>query len=180
MKKRELPDQNTLKSLLDYDPLSGKLFWKYRDKSYFAREADMLTWNTRFGGKEAFTAQDDKGYYRGSLLSKNYLAHRIIFKYIHGYDPDQIDHRDQNPSNNSELNLIDASAITNSQNSKLYSTNSSGTTGVTWDKSRNKWLVSITLNYRHKYIGRFENLEDAVSARKAAELQYGFSPNHGN
>lgn len=43
--------------------------------------------------------------------------------------------------------------------------------GVNWDKSRNKWQASIRFQ-GHKYnLGRFEDFDMAVTARKEAEKQ---------
>lgn len=35
------------------------------------------------------------------------------------------------------------------------------------------------VNYKTIYLGRFDNLEDAIKARQEAEIKYGFHPNHG-
>lgn len=49
--------------------------------------------------------------------------------------------------------------------------NKSGVVGVNWDKSRGKWQASIRFQ-GHKYnLGRFENIQDAIDARKAAERE---------
>lgn len=54
-------------------------------------------------------------------------------------------------------------------------TNTSGVTGVTWDKSRQKWLAQIVFKGEHKFLGRFGDKEDAIQARKEAEEKY-FKP----
>lgn len=145
----------------------------------FATKKAALTWNKRFAGREAFTSLRSDGYKGGSINGVNYLAHRIIFKMVHGYDPDQVDHDNRNRSDNREQNLIDASATKNSQNSKLYQNNTSGHAGVIWDKVRNKWRAEITINGKIKSLGRFTNINAAIAARQQAEQQYGFHPNHG-
>src|SRR5271166_1238189 len=45
----------------------------------------------------------------------------------------------------------------------------SGYTGVYWQKSRNKWAANITIKSKTIHLGRFNSLEDAISARKKAE-----------
>lgn len=52
---------------------------------------------------------------------------------------------------------------------KLRVTNSSGVTGVYWDKSRGKWCATITFKHKKYHLGRYAKLEDAASARKTAE-----------
>ena len=59
----------------------------------------------------------------------------------------------------------------NNEKSKL-SANTSGHKGVSWDKSRNKWYAYITVNYKLINLGRFSILEDAIEARKKAEIKY--------
>lgn len=179
MKNAPIPDQATLKSLLDYDPQSGKLFWKSRPESTFATKKAGLTWNKRFAGQEAFTALRPDGYLGGSINAVNYLAHRIIFKLVHGYDPDQIDHENRDRADNRQHNLIDKNATGNSRNSKLYGNNTSGHAGVIWDKSRSCWRADITIGGRLQYLGRFKDINDAIAARQLAEQQHGFHPNHG-
>lgn len=46
------------------------------------------------------------------------------------------------------------------------------TVGVGWCKVRSKWRAHITVGGSHKHLGRFTNYEDAVAARKAAEVLY--------
>lgn len=49
--------------------------------------------------------------------------------------------------------------------------NKSGIVGVNYDKSRGKWQAGIRFK-GHKYnLGRFDNFEDAVEARKKAEKE---------
>lgn len=179
MKKTPIPSQATLHRVLDYNPQTGKLFWKSRPLSSFPSPRIGGTWNSRFAGKEAFTALRKDGYRGGAIFGDNYLAHRIIFKMLHGYDPDQVDHDNRDRSDNRPHNLVDASATINSQNSKLYSNNTSGYAGVTWNKERGKWLAQIVINGRPIYLGRFEDINDAISARQHAEQRYGFHHNHG-
>ncbi len=57
--------------------------------------------------------------------------------------------------------------------------NTSGVTGVTWDKSNNRWIAQIVIDGRHKKLGRFTDFSKAVDARKNAEVLYGFHKNHG-
>lgn len=55
---------------------------------------------------------------------------------------------------------------------KIRETNTSGVTGVYYDKSRGKWTAEIMFKKKKYYLGRFEKKEDAVKARKQAEEKY--------
>lgn len=61
-------------------------------------------------------------------------------------------------------------------NQRLRSTNTSGYKGITWEARRNSWLAKITLNYKSIHLGNFENIEDAIKARKQAEIRYHNKP----
>jgi hypothetical protein len=52
---------------------------------------------------------------------------------------------------------------------KLASNNSTGYTGVTFNKNRNSYIAYISLKGRRQYLGLFKTLEEAIAARKAAE-----------
>lgn len=43
--------------------------------------------------------------------------------------------------------------------------------GVTWNKGRKKWEAKITINGKPKLIGKFDNMQDAINARKLAEIE---------
>lgn len=55
----------------------------------------------------------------------------------------------------------------------------SGVAGVTWDDERDCWQAWISANGKQHFLGRFLNKDAAIAARKTAEEEYGFHPNHG-
>jgi hypothetical protein len=107
-----------------------------------------------------------------------YGVHRIIWLLVHKTWPENyIDHIDGNGLNNRIENLRDVPQAENCKNRKKQKNNTSGHTGVKWCKGR--WQVQIRVSGDEVYIGRFTNLDEAVAARKAAEVKYGFHANHG-
>jgi hypothetical protein len=50
--------------------------------------------------------------------------------------------------------------------------NTSGHVGVSWNKKSGKWYSYITKDYVMHFLGSFDSLDDAIAARKAAEIQY--------
>ena len=54
-----------------------------------------------------------------------------------------------------------------------FLTNTSGVTGVNWLKKNQKWRAYITVGDKQIHLGSFENKEDAIKARKEAEIKYG-------
>lgn len=50
--------------------------------------------------------------------------------------------------------------------------NTSGHVGVSWNKKSGKWYSYITKDYVMHFLGSFDSLDNAIAARKAAEIQY--------
>lgn len=174
MSSRISPDQ--LRELLDYSPESGTLTWKHRGAQWFSDVPHAETWNKKYAGKEAFTTVA-LGYKQGRVLYQLIQAHRVAFALAHGHWPTgDIDHIDGNRSNNRISNLRDVSRSTNCRNSARRKDNKSGVTGVMWNTQYQKWAVYIN---GKRYIGRFHSFDDAVSARKLAEVAEDYHPNHG-
>lgn len=176
---RELTNEIAEK-ILAYDKLSGRLFWLKRSSELFCSESHARTWNKKHSGKEAFCGKDNYGYRRGTIFNKEYRAHRVIWLLEKGRWPDgEIDHIDGDVANNRIENLRDVSHSTNLRNSTLNCKNSTGISGVCWNRNRGKWLAQIRVDGRNIYLGLYDTMDEAVIARKAAEKASGFHHNHG-
>ena len=184
MSKKELPSPELLRQLLRYEPDTGKLYWKERTPDLFtngARSADCecARWNAQFAGKEAFTSISIR-YKVGSIFYAQYKAHRIIWSIFYNDCSDfTIDHINGDSCDNRIVNLRKSNALDNMRNRKLQSNNKSGALGVCWYKASRKWKAYIKNNKKNIHLGYFDNLDDAIAARKEAEAKYGFHPNHG-
>lgn len=90
------------------------------------------------------------------------------------------DHIDRNELNNRHYNLRKCTYSQNSMNRGLQSNNTSGITGVTWDKRQFKWKAQIKIDHKQINIGLFFNKDDAIRARLRAEVKYfgEFAPQH--
>lgn len=108
------------------------------------------------------------------------LEHRVVYALVHGSWPEQfIDHENGDTLDNRIENLRDVSNRENTLNRKLHKSNTSGTSGVNWNNTVNKWAASIKVNYKNIHLGVFTYIEDAIAARKDAEIKHGFHVNHG-
>ena len=107
------------------------------------------------------------GYCRSG--DKPIYLHRIIMNCPNNKD---IDHIDGKPLNNRKYNLREATNSQNMMNRKLQSNNTSGVTGVIWDKHKEKWRAQIKINNKNICLGRFINFDEAVQVRKDAEKEY--------
>lgn len=65
-----------------------------------------------------------------------------------------------------------ASASVQAYNKGLRVNNTSGKVGVSFNTKRSKWVASILHEGVKYYLGTFARLEDAIKARRDAELKY--------
>ena len=181
---KDLPNPELLRKLLRYEPDTGKLFWRERDVDMFSdgkhsAAHNCASWNSRYANREAFTAYFTNDYKHGCIFGSHYLAHRVIWAMMHDEWPDTIDHINGVPSDNRIKNLRSVSQSENCRNAKRPSNNKSGVCGVCWHKQKNKWAAQIKAGGKQKNLGYFDDFDDAVAARKKAEIKYGFHHNHG-
>lgn len=71
-----------------------------------------------------------------------------------------------------ENSRVDGVFVPSIDRAKTNTNNKSGITGVCFDKSRQKWAVYIGIDKKKIFLGRFDNLNDAVRAREKAEQEY--------
>lgn len=163
--------QSRLKEVLRYDPDTGAFTWiaRIRGMRIGSRAGCLHTSNTT-GYRHIFIRVDQQLY----------KAHRLAWLYVTGAWPDhEVDHEDHDGTNNKWLNLRAATHAQNHQNISKPKDNSSGVVGVCWHKRYSKWMARIQVNRKGIFLGCFHCFDDAVKARKEAEIQYGFHKNHG-
>lgn len=108
---------------------------------------------------------DTCGYPTTTIDNKNVRMHTFLGLYMH-------DHADKNKLNNRRENLRPCTQQENIRNRPINKNNTSGFTGVTWDKALKKWDVKIWVDKKCKRLGRFTNKESAIRARLEAESKY--------
>ena len=111
----------------------------------------------------------DKFYAQKRLPSGLVELHRFLTGAKKG---EYIDHIDGNTLNNTRANLRICSNADNLRNGRIRPNNTSGYTGVVFDKRDNLWEAKIRVNYKTISISGFDNFEDALGARIG--LQYLF------
>lgn len=121
--------------------------------------------------KDVCWSKNNHGYFRGWKDGKVILLHRFI---MNCPDNMHVDHIGGSTTifDNRKSNLRIVSNQQNSFNHCVSKSNKSGVTGVRFDKRRNKWIATIMQNGKSIYLGQYCNIEDAISARKAAEIKY--------
>ena len=122
--------------------------------------------------KDCKWRMNDQGYAITDIvggLGGKIRLHRLIMDC-----PDDmvVDHINHNSLDNRKFNLRVCTLQQNNKNQKKKSNNKSGVIGISWDKSRRKWCAQIMYNRKHIHLGRFKTKEEAIQARKQAEIEY--------
>lgn len=118
------------------------------------------------------------GYLRVRVNGHQFRVHRIVWLLTHGSWPkDQIDHINGVRNDNRPENLRDVDAQGNQRNQHLRPDNTSGITGVGFE--RGFWTARIKIDGRKYRLGRYQTREEALAARQGAAAVLGFHPNHG-
>lgn len=83
-----------------------------------------------------------------------------------------IDHINHNRLDNRYDNLRVCTTQQNSMNTGQRCNTSSGVTGVSYYAHRNTWEAYISINGKRKRLGYFKTIEEAIEARRQAEIEY--------
>lgn len=115
---------------------------------------------------------DGKGYVRRNDNTTNPRStirmHQQVLPPKEGF---QIDHINRNKLDNRKCNLRHVTLNEQARNVGARKNNSSGHKGVGWFPRYNKWRAYITCEGKPRTLGYFNNVEDAVVARRKAEIE---------
>lgn len=173
--------------LIYYDRICGTAWHNLRDVRWFLDNGDNYTaqrvckwWNSRFAGKEIKTISAG-GYISCKILGVTMPLHRFVWFRETGEWPDCIDHINGIRTDNRWCNLRNVTKQENNRNAKLRKDNSTGYQGIDFMKKEGKFRARILGSNTGNsiYLGLFDSLEEAIVARKAAEIEHGFCENHG-
>lgn len=152
-----LLNQLTLKTLLHYNPYTGV----------------FTHLSGRNKGKSAGGIDNSTGYLQLWVEGKKYRLHTLAWLYITGSFPEGIiDHKNRVKTDNRFSNLRDTTHSINNLNKGITSSNTSGVSGVSWDKNRNRWNVKIYANGKRLFCRYFKTLEEATRIRLQLQDTY--------
>lgn len=160
---------------------------RFKEVLNYDMETGIFTWRIRMGKRApeggvagCTVTTKGKSYRYIKINGKRYFAHRIAYSMVTGEIPDQVDHKDGNGINNKWENLRSSCYSDNNKNKRRPSNNTSGHIGVSWHVVHKKWCSRIKVNQKQIYLGIFDDINDAIKARKDAEAKYGFYASHGS
>lgn len=144
-----------------YEPKTGYFYWLVNRGR-----------GVKAGDRAGHVAQ---GYITLNFKMTKVRAHRVAwFLYYGELPPCQIDHINRNKADNRICNLRLAinNEADNLQNLGTRVDNTSGVTGVVWNRCKNRWVVRVYRAGKQICLGYFESFDEAVAARKAGEKKY--------
>lgn len=146
-------------AFFSYDPTTGEL--------------RRIARNHKAGKLGLVTSKDSKGYLVVVHKGRAYKGHRVAWLLATGEIPEGIvDHKNRDRADNRWVNLRLVSAAGNSQNCKVRADSASGVTGVVFLEHCKRWYSYLNLGGRRLNLGYYSSVDQAISARKAAELVY--------
>lgn len=157
MKRLNLPTQNRLKELFDYDAETGFLTRKVRVKGWLI-------------GSRAGCRDSTKGHRRIHIDGVNYRETNVIWKWVTGQDPVCIiDHKDLVSDNNQWSNLREATISQNTANMRARCDNLLGVKGITARGDR--FGAQIKGPSGMIWLGTFDTIEEAKAAHIAKAIE---------
>lgn len=156
---KPLPAAEELWELFSLDPFTGTLYWRTHRNS------------TRVG--KPFGCLFSKGYTVGEIRNEKFSAHRLVWKWVTGAEPLEVDHIDRNRANNSPWNLRSTTRSgnhCNRSNVKGYTRTPSGT-----------YRALIGIDGVQYYLGHYATEQEARKAylAAAAKLHGEYTPEKG-
>lgn len=112
---------------------------------------------------------NEQGYVQTQKDKKKILMHRLLLNAPKNKD---VDHNNRIRNYNIKSNLTIVTKKENNQNNSIYKNNTSGTTGVSFDKNIGQWRSYINIDKKRIYGGIFNNIEDAIQSRNELEKKY--------
>lgn len=160
-------DQSRLKELVTYDPVTG-VFIRVKTTALRQKVGEVVGVKTKKGA-----------YLKCGIDSKEYLLHRLAVLYMTGEMPSgQVDHINHDGLDNRWENLRVVPRKLNQQNMSMSKRNTSGITGVCFDKKGQKWIAQIYTNGKTRQ-KRFATKFGAIRQRVLWNREYKFHANHG-
>ena len=155
MKQSTLPLAK-LHAALDYNKETGEFRWKL-----------ALSKKTRIGSLAGVIAQNGRRYV--ALYGETHLAHRLAWFYVNGEWPTgNISPKNGNHADVRFENLVMETPGDTARKSGARSTNKSGFKGVSWSSDKNKWIATITKDYKRYHLGYFDTPDQAFEKYQEA------------
>ncbi len=143
-------NQARLQDLFNYDPETGWFTNRYS--------------RGRAGMGERAGSPSGHGYRKITVDYDKFYEHQLVWLYIHGKFPGEIDHINGDPSDNRIANLRLATRTQNNGNAIMGTNGIAGLQGVYLDRRGLKWFSKIQFQGKPIWVGTFDTVEEAHQA----------------
>ena len=160
-------------------------FEKAKELFIYDRDTGIIKWRKRTSNRQRSNMvagyTHSNGYIQIRFNGKLYYGHRVAMLLSYGFCGDEleIDHINHARNDNRLVNLRFVTKSGNQRNLSRYSNNTTGVTGVYYDRARRKYKAQIKVDDVDIHLGYFSTLEEAAKARKDADIKYKYNANHG-
>ena len=127
----------------------GRIFTLFKFTNQYGKKGE---WNERT------TKPNKEGYISIRLGKKTYQSHRLIMMAFVGESDQEVDHINRIKTDNRFENLRYCTRCENNLN-RDFMENAKG-----YNRHRNKWMARISINNKDKYLGCFDNEQEARQA----------------
>jgi hypothetical protein len=131
--------------------------------------AKQYTWHLDIEGYASAGGKTING-----VRKNTYKLHREVMR-LKSNDGKVVDHINRERIDNRKSNLRLVSVQENAFNTSKSNKNKSGVVGVFYRERKGKkpkWIASINIEGKTRQIGHFDNMDDAIKARKEAEIKH--------
>jgi len=133
-----------------------KHYFDYKDDHLYWKNVVHLNQSKLIGQKAGFI--HPTGYRHITFMGKQHKAHRLIWLYVYGEMPKEIDHINGDRQDNRLENLRSVTRSQNQFNKAMAQNNTSGYRGVSWHKKSQQWVIRVCANGKSmvKYVKDLE------------------------
>lgn len=137
--------------------------------------------DTDLADQKWYAVRHGKNHYYAARMAgkprRQIHMHRVILERMIGrtLEPGEyVDHINGDGMDNRRSNLRIVNKAQNAQNSRRFSSNTSGYKGVYWHKRKEQWAASIRVGGKRKHLGYYNMPQAAFAAYcKAANHEFG-------
>ena len=162
----------TLREYLEYNPETGIIIWK-------KRVSNRTVIGTEAGATSYYKV--NKRWNKTVCVKRTVMPYMRVAWVLHygKYPEHHVVGADGNNLNSRAENMLDLTRSEIAKRGALSVINSSGVSGVHYNRSSNTWIARITWKGKRIYVGSYDDISTATNEILIAKAKHGYSAKHG-